>query len=138
VSPKFPLKPAPRPTQAAPTKSESDHEREEFLKQFETQVRATHSGPAHTPTAECKFKERHPSEAAAAEVCAACYERLQERVDALEGALHIDLKEAAQIVYDAVWASPSEPSKTYENAANALLNALRNRAGIAKARAASQ
>jgi hypothetical protein len=39
-------------------------------------------------------------------------------VDVCEAALHIDLKEAAQIVYDAVWADPSDPSKTYINAAD--------------------
>lgn len=44
--------------------------------------------------------------------------------------MHIDLKDAAQIVYDAVWADPSDPSKTYANAAGALLNELRKRAGV--------
>jgi hypothetical protein len=43
----------------------------------------------------------------------------------------MDLKEAAQIIYDAVWADPSDPGKTYQNAANALLTELRKRAGIA-------
>jgi len=27
----------------------------------------------------------------------------------MEAALHIDLKEAAQIVYEAVWSDPSDP-----------------------------
>ena len=45
-------------------------------------------------------------------------------------ALQIDLKEAAQIIYDAVWSDPSDPSKTYQNAAGALLTELRKRAGI--------
>jgi hypothetical protein len=40
------------------------------------------------------------------------------------------VKEAAQIVYSAVWADTSDPSKTYLNAANALLSELRKRAGI--------
>jgi hypothetical protein len=48
----------------------------------------------------------------------------------MEAALHIDLKEAAQIVFDAVWADPSDPGKTYLNAAQALLTELRKRAGI--------
>ena len=65
-----------------------------------------------------------------AEICQACYERLQERVDIFEAALHLDLKEAAQIIYDAVWADPSDPSKTYQNAASALLTELRKRAGM--------
>ena len=48
----------------------------------------------------------------------------------MEAALHIDLKEAAQIVYEAVWSNPSDPSKTYQNAAQALLTELRERSGI--------
>ncbi len=60
----------------------------------------------------------------------ACYERLQERLDICEAALHIDLKEAAQIIYEAVWADPNNPNKTYQNAAGALLAELRRRAGI--------
>ena len=59
---------------------------------------------------------------AGADICKACYDRLQERVDCIEAALHIDLKEAAQIIYDAVWADPSDPNKTYQNAANAMLS----------------
>jgi hypothetical protein len=42
----------------------------------------------------------------------------------------MDAKEAAQIIYDAVWADPSDPSKTYENAANALLAEIRKRGGM--------
>ena len=48
----------------------------------------------------------------------------------VEAALHMDLKEATQVVYEAVWSDPSDPSKTYHNAARALLAALRKRAGI--------
>ena len=50
----------------------------------------------------------------------------------MEAALHIDLKEAAQIVYEAVWSDPSDPSKTYRNAARALLTELRQRSGITR------
>ena len=48
----------------------------------------------------------------------------------MEAALLIDAKEAASIVYDAVWSDPSDPSKTYANAAEALLTELRSRAGV--------
>lgn len=68
--------------------------------------------------------------AEAASVCKPCYDRLQERVDVCEASLHMDVKDAAQIVYDAVWADPSDPSKTYTNAASALLTELRKRAGV--------
>ena len=63
-------------------------------------------------------------------ICKACYDRLQERLDLHEAALHLDTKEAAQIIYDAVWADPSDPNKTYENAANALMTEIRKRAGM--------
>lgn len=75
-------------------------------------------------------EENHHGEPARAAICQDCYERLQERVDVLEAALHMDLKEAALIVYDAVWADPSDPNKTYDNAANALLTELRKRSGV--------
>jgi hypothetical protein len=42
----------------------------------------------------------------------------------------MDLKEGAQIIYDAVWADPSDPNKTYQNAAAAMLGELRKRAGV--------
>jgi len=48
----------------------------------------------------------------------------------LEAAMHMDIREAAQIVYDAVWADTSDPSKTYQNAAQALLIELRRRSAI--------
>jgi hypothetical protein len=51
-------------------------------------------------------------------------------VDLLEAVLHMDLKEAAQVIYDAVWADTSDSTKTYQNAAQALLGELRKRAGI--------
>jgi hypothetical protein len=63
-------------------------------------------------------------------VCKACYDKLQERADVLEAALHMDLQEATQVIYDAVWADASDPTKTYQNAAQALLSELRKRAGI--------
>ena len=43
----------------------------------------------------------------------------------------MDVREATKIVYDAVWADSSDPSKSYQNAAQALLNELRKRSGIA-------
>jgi hypothetical protein len=48
----------------------------------------------------------------------------------MEAALHMDSKDAAKIVYDAVWADTSDPNVTYLNAAQALLSELRKRAGI--------
>jgi hypothetical protein len=107
-----------------------EQEREEFLRQFKSRLLEAHAEVISAADSECKFTEHHPGEAGKADVCTGCYERLQERLDVCEAALHIDLKEAAQIIYDAVWADPSDPGKTYQNAASALLTELRKRAGI--------
>jgi hypothetical protein len=116
---------------AIPDTSVVEQEREEFLRQFKSQLLEAHAKVANVPESQCKFNEQHSGSPAPAEVCQPCYERLQERADIFEAALHIDLKEAAQIVYDAVWADASDPSKTYQNAASALLSELRKRAGMA-------
>ena len=105
-----------------------EQEREEFLKQFKSQLLAAHAEVANSPTA-CTLGE-HGEDGEAASICKPCYDRIQERLDVFEAALHIDLKEAAQIVYDAVWADPSDPSKTYSNAASALITELRKRSGV--------
>jgi len=133
VSPVVPKVP-PRVSQAAvdpiPDTAVVEQEREEFLRQFKSQLMEAHAEVANAAESFCKFGEHHSGEPADAEICQACYERLQERLDVFEAALHLDLKEAAQIIYDAVWADPSDPSKTYQNAASALLTELRKRAGM--------
>jgi hypothetical protein len=53
---------------------------------------------------------------------------VRQQADRLEVALNIDAKEAAKIVYEAVWSDTSDPNTTYLNAANALLSELRKRA----------
>lgn len=105
-----------------------DQEREAFLTQFKSQLLMADAEAATAAPVACTLPHQEHVEAAA--ICKSCYERLQERVDVLEAALHIDLKEAAQIVYDAVWADPSDPGKTYANAAGALLAELRKRSGV--------
>jgi hypothetical protein len=106
-----------------------EQEREAFLKEFKSQLFAAHAEVASSPVA-CTLGEHHTQGAEPASICKTCYDRLQERADVCEAALHIDLKDAAQIVYDAVWADPSDPSKTYTNAASALLTELRKRSGV--------
>ena len=54
-------------------------------------------------------RRRHEGGHEPAAICRPCYDHLQERADLMEAALHIDLKEAAQIVYEAVWSDPSDP-----------------------------
>ena len=99
-------------------------ERERFLREYAAHVK-TDAG------FHCSLDENHEEgEIQTAAVCQDCYVRLQERVDLLEAALHMDLREATQLIYDAVWSDPSDPSKTYQNAAQAVLAELHRRAGI--------
>jgi len=122
-----PVQTAPEPI---PDSAILEAEREEFLRQFKSQLLEAQKEAVNLPASVCKFGEHHPGQPVAAEICPGCYERIQERLDVCEASLQIDLKEAAQIVYDAVWADPSDPNKTYQNAAGALLTELRKRAGI--------
>ena len=107
-----------------------DQEREQFLREFKSELVAVHAEAIKAPAYTCKLEHNHPAGSQPAEVCQPCHDHLQARLDVCEAALHIDLKEAAQIIYDAVWADPSDPNKTYRNAASALLTELRKRAGI--------
>ena len=130
VVPQVPPKVTQAVAEPVPDTTVVEHEREEFLRQFKSQLLEAHAEVVNTQEAFCKFVEHHSEEPVNAEICNGCYEHLQERLDLFEAALHIELKEAAQIIYDAVWADPSDPSKTYQNAAGALLTELRKRAGI--------
>lgn len=129
VVPKVPPKVAHTVPDPVPDSSAIEQEREEFLRQFKSQLMEAHHEVANSPEAVCTA-EQHAGAPGHAEVCKACYERLQERLDLCQAALHLDIKEAAQIIYDAVWADPSDPNKTYQNAANAILTELRKRTGM--------
>ena len=119
------------PAEQLPDPKKLEEERERFLHELNAQVVATPLSPEPaTPAAHCIRQEKHMSGPAPANVCQSCFDELQERVDVLEAAMHMDLREAAQIVYDAVWADTSDPSKTYQNAAQALLIELRRRSAI--------
>jgi hypothetical protein len=130
ASPDLPESVLPVPDEAA-----LEEERERFLREFKSQVYAAHVqiDPAEiAPLGNmgCSVEENHQGGFEPATVCQHCYVRLQERVDLLEAALHMDLVEATRVVYEAVWADPSDPGKTYQNAARAVLAELRKRAGI--------
>ena len=107
-----------------------EQERERFLREFKAQLLASQTPLHSAANSRCTRTENHPSGSETAAVCQSCYDHLQERVDVLEAALHIDIKEAAHIVYDAVWADSADSSKSYENAASALLSELRKRSGV--------
>ena len=130
VVPKVPPKPKQATPDPVPDSAVVEQEREEFLRQFKSQLMEAHADVANPAGAVCTLGEHRPGDDTDAVICRACFERLQERLDLCETALHVESKEAAQIIYDAVWADPSDPSKTYENAANALLAEIRKRAGI--------
>ena len=112
---------------ALPDEAALEEERERFLREFKALVPAA---PIDMESFKCSLEQNHSGELEPAAVCEECYIRLQGRVDLLEAALHMDLKEATQVIYDAVWSDPSDPSKTYHNAARAILGELRKRAGI--------
>jgi hypothetical protein len=118
------------PAESLPDLNQIDEERERFLKEYKAQMFAAHTQIDPAASFGCSLEDNHSDSYEPASVCKGCYERVQQRADQMEASLHIDLKEAAQIVHDAVWADPSDPSKTYQNAAQALLSELRRRAGI--------
>lgn len=107
-----------------------EEERERFLQEFKSQAYAASLQLGPTAATHCTHQENHRGTIEAATVCQACYDQLQERVDVLEAVLHMDVKEAAEVIYDAVWSDPSDPSKTYQNAAQAMLSELKKRSGI--------
>jgi hypothetical protein len=121
----------PEPVVPASDDAALEEERERFLREFKAQVYASDDETGAAAGLTCSLEATHKGEIEPAAVCQTCHARLQQRVDLVEAALHMDLKEATQVVYEAVWSDPSDPSKTYHNAARALLAALRKRAGIA-------
>src|SRR5438132_1627575 len=120
--------------QPPPDADELEEEREPFPKEFKSQPFSAHLQINTAANFRCSLEENHQDSHEPAAICRPCYDHLQERVDLMEAALHIDLKEAAQIVYDAVWSDPSDPRKTYQNAAQALLSELCERSGITDSR----
>jgi hypothetical protein len=117
-------------TETVPDLAHLDEEREQFLKEYKAQMFSAHTQIDPAASFCCSLQESHDETYEPASICKDCYDKAQQRADLVEASLHIDLKEAAQIVYDAVWSDPSDPTKTYQNAAQALLTELRRRAGI--------
>jgi hypothetical protein len=107
-----------------------DEERERFLREFKAKLYAAHMQINATAQPRCSMADESDQAHEPAAICKSCHDRTQERVDLVEAALHMDLREATQIIYDAVWADTSDTGKTYQNAAQALLTELRKRAGV--------
>ena len=104
--------------------------RERFLKALKSQAFASHAQINAAATFRCVLEHQHSGASEPAAVCHSCYGEARQQADRLEAALHMDAREAAKIVYDAVWADTSDPNSTYLNAATALLSELRKRAGV--------
>ncbi len=126
---------APETALPVPDEAALEEERERFLREFKAQaLSADTQGDladiAPVKSLSCNKEANHQGMYEPAAVCQSCHTKLQERIDLLEAALHMDLTEATQVVYEAVWADPSDPSKTYQNAARAILGEMRKRAGI--------
>ena len=106
-------------------------EERERLRELKSQIYASQPQVPAT-TFRCALDQNHDGTVEPAAICHTCYGEARQRADRVEAALRIDLKDAAKIVYEAVWADTSDPDKTYYNAAVALVGELRKRAGVAK------
>jgi hypothetical protein len=123
--------PTPAAAIAQPaTEAQIDEERDRFLKEVKSQPFASHTQINAAATFPCVLDHQHSGAAEPAAVCHTCYSDVRQKADRMEAALCMDTKEAAKIVYEAVWADTSDTKKTYLNAATALLAELRKRAGI--------
>jgi hypothetical protein len=113
-----------------PANAQIDSERERLLKELKSRAFASHTQINAATTFRCVLQHQHSGATEPAAVCHTCYGDVRQQADRMEAALHMDTKEAAKIVYEAVWADTSDPNRTYLNAADALLTELRKRAGI--------
>jgi hypothetical protein len=129
VSPKAATVKVSQPA-AATSEAVLDEERERFLREYKAKLYAAHTQINPTGQQRCSNADEGDQAHEQATVCKACCDRLQLRADRVEAALHIDLREATQIIYEAVWADTTDSGKTYQNAAQAILTELRKRAGI--------
>jgi len=108
-----------------------DEERERLLKELKSQAFAAHLQINTSAAFQCTLKDQHSETTEPAAICHSCYNQIRQKADLMEAALlHIDAKDAAKIVYEAVWADTSDPNATYLNAARALLAEMRMRAGL--------
>lgn len=107
-------------------------EERERLRELKSQIYASQP-QVPAATFRCALDQNHDGATVEpAAVCHSCYGGVRQQVGRMETALHMEPKEAAKIVYEAVWADTSDPDKTYYNAAVALLSELRKRAGMTK------
>ena len=97
---------APQPAAGAAI----DSERERLLKELKSQAFASHTQINAAATFRCVLEHQHSGATEPAAVCHTCYGEVRQQADRMEAALHMDAKEAAKIVYEAVWADTSDPN----------------------------
>ena len=107
-----------------------DAERELLLKELKSQAFASHTQINPAATFQCVLAHQHTGPTEPAAVCHTCYSEVRQQADRFEAALHIDVKDAARIVYAVVWADTSAKNASYFNAATALITEIHKRAGI--------
>src|SRR5215469_8743074 len=92
VTPEFPARSAQPAAEPIPDSAILEQEQEEVLRQCAPRLLEAHAEVTDASESVCKFTEHHPEEPGKADICAGCHERLKERFEACEGALHMDLK----------------------------------------------
>ncbi|HLK31928.1 MAG TPA: hypothetical protein VKT29_02495 [Terriglobales bacterium] len=114
------------------TPAYTPEEKEKFLREYKSKLYATHTQINPAAAFRCTLDRNHHHGYEPAAICKSCYNQTAERTEQLEAALCMDVREAAQLIYEAVWSdpTPSDPSRTYQNAAQAVLTELRRRAGM--------
>jgi hypothetical protein len=118
--------------QTAAEAGRTPEEREKFLREYKSQLYASHTQINPAAAFRCTLERNHRQGYEPAAICKSCYNQAAERMEQLEAALCMDVREVAQLIYEAVWSdpTPADPSHTYQNAAQAVLSELRRRAGL--------
>lgn len=121
-----------QPQLAVQEPAANPEDRERLLKEYKSQLYASHTQINPAAAFRCTLERNHRQGSEPASICKTCYNQAAERMEQLEAALCMDVREAAQLIYEAVWSdpTPSDPSRTYQNAAQAVLGELRRRAGM--------
>jgi hypothetical protein len=97
---------APQPA----TGAQIDEERARMLKELKSEAFASHTQINAAATFRCVLEHQHSGATEPAAVCHSCYGEVRQQADRMEAAFHMEPKEAAKIVYEAVWADTSDPN----------------------------
>ena len=98
------------PSRAQPATAHHRRRPRALLKELKSQAFASHTQINAAATFRCVLEHQHNGATEPAAVCHSCYSEARQQADRMEAALHMDAKEAAKIVYEAVWADTSDPN----------------------------